>query len=72
MSEKDIMWMDKCIAEPNRYKIIVDNDEVFVTDNITKEYDDDFMGDTTHMFSSFGYELVCDLLIYMGCDAEIM
>ena len=64
MSKKDIEWLEKCKAEPERYKIYVDNDCVSVTD---LEQDEDI-----YAFRTYGYEFALELLQYMGCNANMI
>ena len=32
MNKEDKEWLQKCLDDPKRYKIYVDNDDVFVVD----------------------------------------
>lgn len=62
MTHEEICWIERCKTDRKRYRIDVDNDEVFVTDLQTHE--------EVFTFNHFGWELVIDLLRLMGCNAE--
>ena len=62
MSEIEILWLEKCRTSKDRYRIDVDNDSVFVTDLSIEE--------CVFEFNSYGWEMVLDLLRYLGCNAE--
>lgn len=47
---------------PDNYRIDVDNDSVFVTDTDIDE--------CVFEFEHYGWEMVIDLLRYIGCNAE--
>lgn len=64
MNEKDIRWLENCKSEPERYRIDIDNDCVFVTD---LEQDD-----CVHTFGTYGYEFALELLQYIGCNADMV
>lgn len=59
---QDELWIKKCIDNPNKYKIYVDNDEVFVVEII----DDD--ENTVYSFSRFGYDFIVVLFRYLKCN----
>lgn len=61
---QDELWIKKCIDNPNKYKIYVDNDEVFVVE-IT---DDD--ENTVYSFSRFGYDFIVVLFRYLKCNVS--
>lgn len=66
MNDIDIMWLEKCKEESRRYKIWVDNDEVFIVDLQSEdEYGDPLV---THTFAAWGYEFAWQLLEYIGCN----
>ena len=62
MRELEKYWLDMCRRRKEEYVIHVDNDEVFVTDLKT--------GDCPFLFDHYGWEMVLDLLRYIGCNAE--
>ena len=62
MRDDDIRWMNKCEEFPEKYKIIVDNDEVYVVDKTTDE--------DVYTFSEYGWRFALSLLRYIGVDAE--
>lgn len=62
MNLKDIEWLEKCKANPTRYPITVDNDDISVYDNETEG--------VVHSFSEYGYEFALVLLKHIGCNAE--
>ena len=62
MSEIEILWLEKCQTKKDRYRIDVDNDSVFVTDLRMEE--------CVFEFNHYGWEMVLDLLLYIGCNAE--
>lgn len=64
MNKYDKEWLNKCIQNPDKYKIFVDNDEIFVVD---AEND---MEESYYTFSNFGYDFVYDLLKYLKCNVE--
>ena len=62
MTDLEKEWLAVCMRRKDEYVIIVDNDEVFVQDIKS--------GDTPFLFRHFGWEMVIDLLRYIGCNAE--
>lgn len=64
MNEKEGDWIDRCVAEPTRYRLDVDNDDVSVYDIATEE--------VVYFFNSYGYEFALGLLIHIGCNAEMV
>lgn len=62
MTREEICWIDRCRMDKGRYRIDVDNDEVFVTDLQNDE--------AVFTFNHFGWELIIDLLRLIGCNAE--
>ena len=62
MTEQEKQWINLCKTEKEKYRIDVDNDSVFVTD----EEKDEFVFEFRH----YGWKLVIDLLRYIGCNAE--
>lgn len=68
MSEQDKKWIEKCISEPNKYKIFVDNDIIFVCD--ISSGDDDY--DEVHSFDEYGYYFAKALLEHLGCNVDFV
>ena len=66
MNNEDKEWLEKCIQNPDKYKIFVDNDMIFVVD-ANNDMDTDY-----HTFSNFGYDFVYDLLKYLKCNVEFV
>lgn len=66
MNKEDKEWLEKCIQNPDKYKIFVDNDMVFVVD-ANNDMDGDY-----YTFTNFGYDLVYDLLKYLQCNVEFV
>lgn len=62
MTERERQWLEFCRQNKDRYKILVDNDDVFVVDLQSQ--------DCVFNFQHFGWEMVIDLLRYIGCNAE--
>lgn len=62
MSELERYWLDICRRRKDEYVIEVDNDSVFVTDIKS--------GECMFEFNHYGWELVIDLLRYIGCNVE--
>ena len=61
---QDELWIKKCIDNPNKYKIYVDNDDVFVVEIM----DDD--ENTVYSFSRFGYDFIVVLFRYLKCNVS--
>ena len=66
MNNEDKEWLEKCIQNPDKYKIFVDNDMIFVVDA------NNDMDTVYHTFSNFGYDFVYDLLTYLKCNVEFV
>lgn len=62
MTEREKQWLEFCRQNKDRYVITVDNDAVFVTDLNSQE--------CVFEFRHFGWEMVLDLICYIGCNAE--
>lgn len=62
MNEIEISWLTLCRNHKDRFCIDVDTDSVFVTDLES--------GECAFEFRHFGWEMVIDLLRYIGCNAE--
>nr|DAK84722.1 MAG TPA: hypothetical protein [Caudoviricetes sp.] len=63
MNKKDKEWLKKCIKEPKKYKIFVDNDEIFIV-NVGEE---DIV---YYTFSNYGYEFIYFLLKYLKTNVD--
>lgn len=68
MTNLDKEWLKKCISEPNKYKIYVDNDDIFIVDIIKEENDEEDC--VLYSFSNFGYDFAYDLLDYLKCNVD--
>ena len=55
-------WIVKCQREPNKYKILVDNDAIFVEDLKTEE--------AIFYFDDYGYHFVKNLFAFLGCNVD--
>ena len=62
MTDREAYWLRMCCRRKDEYRIDVDNDCVFVTDLNS--------GDCVFEFNHYGWEMVLDLLRYIGCNAE--
>lgn len=67
MNKEDRDWMFKCISEPSKYKIYVDNDMVFVFEVNEDGSDGD---DILHTFSTFGEEFIFCFLRALGVNVD--
>ncbi len=63
MSETETKWLDVCIKHPDKYKIYVDNDDIFVVETKNEE-------EVVYSFNQYGYEFVYALLNYLGANVE--
>ena len=61
MNKEDKIWLQKCLDDPERYKIYVDYDDIFVVE-ITKEDPDGMDSEVIYSFSNFGYDFALSLL----------
>lgn len=62
MTRQEKNWLERCRLSPDHYRIDVDNDAVFVTDIDIDE--------CVFEFESYGWQMVVELLRYIGCNAE--
>ena len=62
MTVEELGWLYRCQKDPKQYRVDVDNDSVFVTDTDLEE--------CVFEFNSYGWEMVVELLRYIGCNAE--
>jgi hypothetical protein len=63
-TEEDKKWFKVLQENPNKYKVIIDNDSVHI-DKISEDEDG-----YTYTFNSYGYEFIHALLNHMGFNAE--
>lgn len=63
MSEIETKWLDTCIKHPDRYKIYVDNGDIFVVETEDEEK-------VIFSFSQYGYEFAYALMKYLGVNVE--
>lgn len=63
--KEDEEWLKKCMKNPDKYQILVDNDDVFVVDIQDEEWDE-----ALYTFSSFGYEMLFHVLKFLKCNVE--
>lgn len=69
MNKEDKEWLQKCLDDPERYKIYVDNDDIFVVE-ITEEDPDGMDSDVNYSFSNFGDDFALSLLEYLGANVD--
>ena len=69
MTKEDKEWLQKCLDDPKRYKIYVDNDDIFVVE-ITEEDPDGMDSAVNYSFSNFGYDFALSLLEYLGVNVD--
>lgn len=62
MNSSDIKWLKQVKKYPRRFKIVIDNDQVWVEDYVEEEI--------VYEFNSFGDELLYEVLNHFGCKAE--
>ena len=62
MSSEDRYWLREIKGRNDRYKIMVDNDCVFIVD-LVKEED-------VYTFDEYGWRFALELLQYFGFNAE--
>ena len=62
MTVEELGWLYKCRTDKKQYRVDVDNDSVFVTDTDLEE--------CVFTFNAYGWEMVLELLRYIGCNAE--
>lgn len=57
-------WLIKCKQNPGRYKIWIDNDDIFVEDLQKDEF--------VFSFEEYGYYFAKDLLEYLGYNVDFV
>lgn len=63
-NKEDEKWLKKCINNPEKYQIFVDNDDVFIVDAQNEECE------CLYTFSSFGYDMLLHVLKFLKCNVE--
>jgi len=64
MNDKDNKMIDMLVQDKSKkYKLVIDNDSVWVVDVETDKI--------IHMFEDYGYEMVVELFKYLGTNAEL-
>ena len=61
-SKEEREWLNACATDQERYRIDVDNDIVFVTDQEKDECVFDF--------DDYGQDFIVKALRFMGCNAQ--
>ena len=69
MTKEDKEWLQKCLDNPEGYKIYVDNDAIFVVE-ITEEDPKGIDSAVNYSFSNFGYDFTLSLLEYLGANVD--
>lgn len=65
MNSEDTAIMDLLMEDKGkRYKIVVDNDSVWIEDK-----NGDLSNDIVHTFNGYGWQFIVDLMEYLGLDA---
>ena len=64
-NKEDEEWLKKCIDNPDKYQILIDNDDVFIID-----VEDDELEDALYTFSEFGYEMLFCVLKFLKCNVD--
>lgn len=62
--KEDEEQLEKCINNPDKYQILVDNEDVFVVDVQNEECE------CLYTFSSFGYDMLLHVLKFLKCNVE--
>ena len=63
--KEDEEWLKKCIGNPEKYQIFVDNDDVFVVDAQNDDWEE-----VLYTFSAFGYDMLFHVLRFLKCNVE--
>lgn len=63
--KEDEEWLKKCIDNPKKYQIFVDNDDVFVVDAQNDDWEE-----ALYTFSAFGYDMLFHVLRFLKCNVE--
>jgi hypothetical protein len=62
MNRVEIEWLEEMKKNPSNYKIVVDNDSVWI-DSVADE-------DCVFQFNEFGQDFIVSILNHMGFNAE--
>lgn len=65
----DLIWLKNCIDDPERFKIYIDNDELFVIE-ISKEGNEEFEEGVVYTFSNYGQDFNVFVLEYLGANVD--
>lgn len=65
----DLIWLKNCIDDPERFKIYIDNDELFVVE-ISKEGNEEFEEGVVYTFSNYGQDFNVFVLEYLGANVD--
>ena len=63
--KEDEEWLKKCIDNPEKEQIFVDNDDVFVIDAQNDDWEE-----ALYTFSAFGYDMLFHVLRFLKCNVE--
>lgn len=63
--KEDEEWLKKCIDNPEKYQIFVDNDDVLVVDAQNDDWEE-----ALYTFSAFGYDMLFHVLRFLKCNVE--
>ena len=68
MPEKDKQMLEMLLQDKGeRYRVVIDNDSVWVVDKTKDEEKEDV---TVHNFTEFGYYLLKQVFEHLGLDAD--
>ena len=62
MNKSEQEWLSKLSKYPKQYKLVVDNDSIWI-DDVSEE-------ECVFSFSSYGEEFIVELMNYLGYNAE--
>ena len=63
--KEDEEWLKKCIDNPEKYQIFVNNDDVFVIDAQNDDWEE-----ALYTFSAFGYDMLFHVFRFLKCNVE--
>lgn len=64
-NKEDEKWLKKCMDNPDKYQILIDNDDVFIVDA-----EDETLEGALYTFSEFGYEMLFCVLKFLKCNVD--